>query len=55
MEVSGQLHAMAALPKRKSPWYLLVRRLGGPHSQSGCGREENSQLLLGLVNNNRKV
>jgi len=35
MEVSGQLHAMAALPPGKEFWYPLDRRLGGPQSQSG--------------------
>jgi hypothetical protein len=44
MEVSGQLHAPAALPPGKSPWYPLDRRLGGPQSRSGYGGEEkNSQ------------
>jgi hypothetical protein len=32
MEVSGQLHAPAALPPEKEP---LERMLGGPQSQSG--------------------
>jgi hypothetical protein len=46
MEVSGQLHAPAALSQRKSPWYPSDRRLGGPQNQSGhCGEEKNSQLL----------
>jgi len=41
MEVSGQFHALVALP--------LVPRLGGAHSQSGCGGgEKNSQSLLGI-------
>jgi hypothetical protein len=50
MEVSGQLHALAALPPGKSPWYPLDRRrLGGPQSRSGHGGEEkNSQPLAGL-------
>jgi hypothetical protein len=49
MEVSGQLHAPAALPPGKEPWYPLVRRLAGPHSRSGRGGEEkNSQPLPGL-------
>jgi hypothetical protein len=44
MEVSGQLHAPAALPPGKEPWYPLDRRLGGPQSRSGRGGEEkNSQ------------
>jgi hypothetical protein len=46
MEVSGQLHAPAALPQGESPWYPLDRRLGGP--QSRCGEEKNSQSLQGL-------
>jgi hypothetical protein len=37
MEVSGQLHAPAALPQEKGPWYSLDRRLGGPQSRSGRG------------------
>jgi hypothetical protein len=37
MEVSGQLHAPAALPPGKSPWYPLDRSLGGPQSRSGRG------------------
>jgi len=46
--VSGQLHAPAAYPQGKSPWYPLDRRLGGPQSRSGRGGEEkNSQPLPG--------
>jgi hypothetical protein len=46
MEVRGQLHVSAALPKRKSPRYPLYRRLGGPQSRSGrYGEEKNSQPL----------
>jgi hypothetical protein len=37
MAVSGQLHAPAALPQGKSPWYPLDRRLGGPQNRSGRG------------------
>jgi hypothetical protein len=49
MEVSGQLHALAALPQGKSPWYPLDRRLSGPQSRSWRGGEEKySQALLGL-------
>jgi hypothetical protein len=40
MEVSGQLHAPAALPPGKDPRYQLDRRLGGPQSRSGRGGEE---------------
>jgi hypothetical protein len=45
MEVSGQLHAPAALP-----WYQLDRRLlSRPQSRSGHGGEEkNSQPMPGL-------
>jgi hypothetical protein len=42
MEVSGQLHAPAAVPQGKSPHYLLDRRLGGPQSRSGHGGEEKN-------------
>jgi hypothetical protein len=28
MEVSGQLHVLAAFPQGKNPWYPLDRRLG---------------------------
>jgi hypothetical protein len=36
LEVSGQLHAPAALPPRKdTPRYPFYRRLGGPQSRSG--------------------
>jgi len=31
-------------PRGKSPWYPLNRRLGEPHSQSGCGGEEKNSL-----------
>jgi hypothetical protein len=51
MEVSGQLHAPAALPPGKEPRYPLDRRLGGPKSCSGRGGEEkNSQPLLEIYN-----
>jgi hypothetical protein len=46
MEMSGQLHAPAALPQGKSPRYSLDKRLDGPQSHSGRGGEEkNSQSL----------
>jgi hypothetical protein len=49
MEVSAQLHVLATYPQRKSPWYPLDRRLGGPESWSLHGGEEkNSQPLPGL-------
>jgi hypothetical protein len=40
MEMSGQLHAPAALPPGKEPRYPLDRTLGGPQSRSG--RRKNS-------------
>jgi hypothetical protein len=44
VEVSTQPHAPTILPRGKSPWYPLDRRLGGPQSRSGRGGEEkNSQ------------
>jgi hypothetical protein len=49
MEVSGQLHAPAALPLGESTWYPWDRRLGGPYSRSGhSGVVKNSQPLSGL-------
>jgi hypothetical protein len=48
MEVSGQLHAPAALLQWKSPLYPLDRRLGGPQSRSGRGEEKNSQPSPGI-------
>jgi hypothetical protein len=42
MEVSGQLHAPAALPPGKEPQVPLDRRLDGPQRRSGrrCRREK---------------
>jgi hypothetical protein len=49
MEVSGQLHVLAAYPQGKSPLYPLDRRLGGPQSRSGrSGEEKNSQPPPGI-------
>jgi hypothetical protein len=49
MDVSGELHAPAALPQGKNPWYPLDRRLGGPQSRSGRGGlEKNSQPPPGI-------
>jgi len=42
MEVSGQLHATAALPIRKERRYPMERRLGEPHSRYGCGGDEEN-------------
>jgi hypothetical protein len=49
LEVSGQLHAPAALPPGKSPRYPFYRRLGGPQSRSGrYGEEKIFFTLSGL-------
>jgi hypothetical protein len=49
MEVSGQLHAPAALPPGKEPLVPTDRRLGGPQSRYGRGDEQkNTQPLPGL-------
>jgi hypothetical protein len=45
MEVRGQLHALATLPRGKSPRYPLNMRLGRPQNLSGlCGGEKNCAL-----------
>jgi hypothetical protein len=49
MEVSGQLHFLAALPQGESPRYPLDRRLSVLQSRSGRGGEEkNSHPPPGL-------
>jgi len=49
MEVSGQLHSLAALPAAKKPLVSMDRKLGGPQSCSRQGGEEkNSQPLPGI-------
>jgi hypothetical protein len=49
MEVSGQLHAPAALLPENEPLVPLDRRLGGPQSRTGRSDEEiNSQSLSGI-------
>jgi hypothetical protein len=49
MEVSGQLHAPAALPPGKEPLVPIGWRLGVPQSRSGrCGEEKNSQPPPGI-------
>jgi hypothetical protein len=49
MEVSGQIHASAALPCGKETRYPLDRRPGGLQSRSGSGDEEKtSQFLPGI-------
>jgi hypothetical protein len=44
MEMSGQVHAPAALPPGKSPKYPLYTRLGGTKSRS-VGHAEDKTLL----------
>jgi hypothetical protein len=46
MDVSGQLHASAALPMGKESLYPLSRWLGGPQSRSGRGGEEEKFLSI---------
>jgi len=42
-------HPGCFIRRERAPWYPLDRRLGGPHSQSGCsGEENNSQFLPAL-------
>jgi hypothetical protein len=41
MEMIGQLHALATLPRGKSPPYPTNERLGGPKSQFRHGGKEN--------------
>jgi len=45
-EVNGQFHASAALPPRKSLWYPLDGRPGGPQSWSGRGGEEIVEITI---------
>jgi hypothetical protein len=49
LEVSGQLHAPAALPPGKSSRYPLYRRLGGPQSRSGQHGEYNTYNIYLLI------
>jgi hypothetical protein len=48
MEVSGQIHASAALTPWKEPRYPLDKRLGGPQSRSGHYGEEKNQPPPGI-------
>jgi hypothetical protein len=45
-EVSGQLHASAALPLGKSPQFTVDKNLDGLQSPSGRFGEEDDILLL---------
>jgi hypothetical protein len=49
MEVSGQLHAPAALPSGKQSPVPTAQKLGGP--QSWYGRYEEEKNLLPLLGN----
>jgi hypothetical protein len=40
MEMGGQLHAPASLPRGYIPRYVFCRRLGGSQSWTGCGDEK---------------
>jgi hypothetical protein len=56
MEVSGQLHAPAAVPQGKRLWYPLDRWLDGPQSRSGrAGEEKNSQTLLNTSTSHKNI
>jgi hypothetical protein len=50
MEVSGQLHALAAISPGKEHLVPIDRRLGEPQSQSGHSvKEKKSQPLPGIL------
>jgi hypothetical protein len=49
MEVSGQIHAPAALPRVKSRQYPLDRRQSGYQSRSGRSGEEEKSLFLSVM------
>jgi len=50
MEVSGQLHAPAALSPGNSPRYPLDRRMGGPQSRPGRGGQDKNPSLFRELN-----
>jgi hypothetical protein len=46
---NGQLHALPALPQKKSPCNPLDKKLNGPQSWCGCsGKEKKSCSYQGL-------
>jgi hypothetical protein len=47
LEMSGQLHAPAALPPEKEPPYALDRRLGGPQNRCGRHGEDKNPARVG--------
>jgi hypothetical protein len=49
MEFIGQIHAHSDLPWKKSPWYSLNTRLGGPQGRSGRCDEEKNILVMPAV------
>jgi len=51
MEVSGQLHAPAALPPGMNRQYPLDRRLDGSQSRFECGSEEKINPFIALAGN----
>jgi hypothetical protein len=55
MEVRGQIHAPAALPPGKDPWYPLDRRLDRPQNRSGRGGEEKNSLPLPGIEQETKI
>jgi hypothetical protein len=42
VEVSGQLHTWATLPRQKKPLVSLKRRMSRPLIQSGCGDKQRN-------------
>jgi hypothetical protein len=48
-KANGQLHALAALPPGRSSWYLINKRLGWTHRQSGCFGLEKNLLTLARI------
>jgi hypothetical protein len=44
MEVSGQIHAPAALSPLKESWYEFDKRLGGPQGQNAVAKKKSLAL-----------
>jgi hypothetical protein len=44
MDLSGQIHASAALPQGTEPRYQMIRMLSGPLRRSECSNEEKKYL-----------
>jgi hypothetical protein len=47
MEVSDQLHALAALPPTNSTWHHLNRKIYGPQNLSGRRGEDKNSASTG--------